>query len=201
MHVEIYQRNVVTLVLLWLISMEEINYYSYVWSIWSKSETQILLFSFSYVLLSFQVYFPVLESNPACHCVVCRESTSTPMKTNLDTVSPVSEPAAFEEDVAATDCLYLARLGAPVGEREEEANRDLQQLPVQRPRCLKTYGSYYGGVKGISEGRKLLWVLILFSVCWSSWIHGKYKEIQHIYCRPMLSVYSFIALAFLDRLH
>lgn len=34
-------------------------------------------------------------------------------------ISPVSEPAPFEEDVAATNRLYLARLGAPVKDREE----------------------------------------------------------------------------------
>lgn len=34
-------------------------------------------------------------------------------------ISPVSEPAPFEEDVAATNRLYLARLGAPVKDRGE----------------------------------------------------------------------------------
>lgn len=46
------------------------------------------------------------------------------MKTNLNTVSPVSEPAAFEEDVTAGNCLYLTRLCTPVREREKEINRD-----------------------------------------------------------------------------
>ncbi len=46
------------------------------------------------------------------------------MKTNLNTVSPVSEPAAFEEDVTAGNCLYLTRLCTPVREREEKTHRD-----------------------------------------------------------------------------
>lgn len=46
------------------------------------------------------------------------------MKTNLNTVPPVSEPAAFEEDVTAGNCLYLTWLGTPVREREEETERD-----------------------------------------------------------------------------
>lgn len=37
--------------------------------------------------------------------------------TNKNAVSPVSEPAAFEEDVAATNCFYLTWLCTPVRER------------------------------------------------------------------------------------
>lgn len=47
------------------------------------------------------------------------------MKTNLKTVSPVSEPAAFEEDVAAGNRLYLTWLCTPVIEREEETKKDM----------------------------------------------------------------------------
>lgn len=42
------------------------------------------------------------------------------MRAHLCAVSPVSEPAAFEEDVAAANRLYLTRLCAPVKSREGE---------------------------------------------------------------------------------
>lgn len=58
------------------------------------------------------------SQNAACHhCIVCRKTNSR------NTVSPVSEPAAFEEDVTATNCLYLTWLCTPVREREEETER------------------------------------------------------------------------------
>lgn len=42
------------------------------------------------------------------------------MRAHSCAVSPVSEPAAFEEDVAAANRLYLTRLCAPVKGREGE---------------------------------------------------------------------------------
>lgn len=73
-----------------------------------------ITFSFFYLVSVFQLsshtYTP-LTSLKASSALVWKEKT---FLWNLNTVSPVSEPAAFEEDVTATNCLYLTWLCTPV---------------------------------------------------------------------------------------
>lgn len=90
-------------------------------------------------------------------------------------ISPVSEPAPFEEDVAAANRLDLARFGAPVGDRGEgEAE---WRTKVVRGQC----GSCSAPFK-----KTALWHAESLTLVWQ-----KRDEIQSI---RQLGLFSFVVL-------